>query len=102
MKIVTRHPALVRYLHELGVPASTPIIEHATVEDVRGETIIGVLPLSLAVHAHLVVEIPLALELADRGQELSLERVREIAGPPIGYTVRTRPLDPIADWGMAD
>lgn len=87
--IVTRHPALVDYLREIGlVDEDVPVIDHATPRDVIGREVIGVLPLHLAVLAHTVTEIPLALTPTDRGRELPIERVREIAGHARTYSVR--------------
>ena len=87
--IVTRHPALVHLLLERGLIYGTePIIEHASADEVRGRHVIGVLPLSLAVEAESVTEIPLSLTPEDRGKELDLERLRQIAGPPRTYVVR--------------
>lgn len=87
-KIVTRHQALVAYLLETGVvDEATPVITHATPDDVRGAHVIGVLPLSLAALAARVTEVPLRLAPEDRGKELSLERVREIAQTPVTYKV---------------
>jgi len=89
MKIViTRHPALVQYLIELGlITSETPVISHASPEQVQGKDVIGVLPLSLAKFALSVTEIPLALTPEDRGKELSIERLREIAGSPSTYSI---------------
>ena len=87
--VITRHPALVDYLRELGVvPPDTPVIAHATPAQVAGRHVFGVLPLSLAAHAARVTEIPLRLTADDRGKELSLERVKAIALPPATYVVR--------------
>ena len=86
--VVTRHQALVQYLIELGIiSAETPVISHATQEEVQGKDVIGVLPLSLASYARSVTEIPLALTPEDRGKELSLDRLKEIAGSPTTYRV---------------
>lgn len=91
MIIVTRHQSLVDYLQEINLAdESTPVLSHATAEDVRGQDVIGVLPLSLASVANSVTEVPLALAPEDRGQELSLARVREIAGAPRTYLVSIR------------
>lgn len=86
--IVTRHPALVQYLHETGIasPEAT-VISHATEEDIRGKDVIGVLPLRLAAIARTVTEIPLALEPEDRGKGLDIDRIREIAGEPVTYVI---------------
>lgn len=90
--VITRHTALVAYLIETGVIAhDTPVLAHATPEDVRGRHVVGVLPLSLAALAVSVTEVPLALTPEDRGRELGIERMREIAGAPVRYTVRLAP-----------
>jgi putative CRISPR-associated protein (TIGR02620 family) len=89
MIVVTRHPTLVDYLREQGlIGPDAEVISHATPEQIRGRHVVGVLPLSLACEAASVTEIPLALAPEDRGQELSLERVREIAGAPVTYVVQ--------------
>ena len=88
MIVVTRHPALVGYLIEIGlVDSETPVLSHVSEEDVDGEHVVGVLPLRLAALAAKVTEVPLALTPGDRGVELSIERIREIAGEPVTYRV---------------
>ena len=86
--VVTRHPALVEYLREKGiVHGKIEVLTHATKEDVRGNIIIGVLPLHLAVEALAVIEIPLTLTEEMRGRELDLETLKRIAGNPRFYSV---------------
>jgi len=86
--IVTRHPALVDLLQEQGVIDGTEtIIEHATADQIRGKHVIGVLPLSLASEAATVTEVPLSLTPDDRGKELDIDRLREVAGAPRRYVV---------------
>lgn len=86
--VVTRHPALVALLIERGIISEgTKVISHATATDVAGCHVIGVLPLSLASLAESVTEIPLALSPEDRGQELGIARLREIAGAAVTYKV---------------
>ena len=86
--VITRHPALIDLLVERGiVPAGTQVLDHATAEDVAGQDVVGVLPLHLAAEAASVTEVPLALTREMRGQELSLETLREIAGDPVTYRV---------------
>lgn len=63
------------------------VLTHATAEDVRGKHVFGVLPLHLAAEAALVTEIPLDLRPEERGVELDLERLREVAGPAVTYRV---------------
>lgn len=88
MVIVTRHKALVEYLREKNLaPADARVVEHATLEDVMGQHVIGVLPLRLAACARKVTEVPLNVPAELRGQELTLEQVREFAGPPATYCV---------------
>ena len=86
--VITRHQALVQYLIELElITAETPVISHASQEAVQGKDVIGVLPLSLACLARSITEIPLSLSPEDRGRELGIERIREIAGSPTTYTI---------------
>ena len=78
--VVTRHPALVEYLREEGViDETTEIIEHASPDDVRGRHVIGVLPHHLSAEAASVTEVPLNLPPELRGQELTVEQVRQYA-----------------------
>jgi putative CRISPR-associated protein (TIGR02620 family) len=86
--VVTRHPALVEYLTELGVvPAGTEVVTHATAEQVRGRHVFGVLPLHLAAEAASVTEVTLRVPAELRGVELTLEQVRQFAGPLVEYKV---------------
>lgn len=90
--VVTRHPALVEYLTELGVvPAGTEVVTHATAEQVRGRHVFGVLPLHLAAEARRVTEVPLYVPAELRGVELTLEQVRRFAGPLTSYVVFRSP-----------
>ena len=86
--VVTRHPALVEYLTELGVvPAGTEVVTHATAEQVRGRHVFGVLPLHLAAEAASVTEVTLHVPAELRGVELTLEQVRQFSGPLVEYKV---------------
>jgi hypothetical protein len=89
--IVTRHPALVDHLIDLGLAsAETPVLAHATAQDVSGCHVLGVLPLHLAAAATSVTEVPLAIPAEMRGRELSLAEVRRYAGPAVTYAVTVR------------
>ena len=89
--VVTQHAGLVAYLLEQGlITKDTPILEHATAKDVHGKHVIGVLPMHLAAAASTVTEIPMALTPEDRGLDLPVERVRQIAGPPVTYLTFTQ------------
>jgi len=86
--VITRHASLVQYLCECGITdGSEPVITHATAADVAGNHVIGVLPLSLAAMAASVTEVPLNLTPEDRGKELPIERLREVAGEPVTHVV---------------
>lgn len=87
--VVTRHQALVTFLTETGlVPNGTEVITHLTTpEQIRGRNVVGVIPLHLAVHAASVTEIPLAVPPELRGTELTVEQVRQFAGPARLYAV---------------
>jgi len=92
--MVTRHKALVEYAREIGmIDEDTPVLAHVSAEDVRGKHVIGVLPLHLAAEAASVTEIPLALTPEDRGKELSISRLRQIAGEPRRFVICNGP-----DW----
>jgi putative CRISPR-associated protein (TIGR02620 family) len=87
--IVTRHPALVQYLHEIGLTTGAEtVLSHVSEADVTGRVVIGVLPLHLAAVAERVIEVPLSVPPELRGVELTLEQVRQHAGTPVAYSVR--------------
>lgn len=87
--VITRHKALVAYLQEQGiVGADARVIEQATEDDVRGQHVIGILPMRLAALCASYSECSLVLGPQDRGvQDLPIERVREIAQPLVTYRV---------------
>jgi len=86
--VVTRHPALVEYLREAGIVGdNVEVVAQVTPEQVRGRHVVGVLPLHLAAEADRVTVVPLAVPPELRGQELSLEQVRELAGEPRTFIV---------------
>lgn len=92
--IVTRHPSLVELIIERGIAtADTPVIEHPSPDDVRDRHVVGVLPLHLAALAESVTEIEVAMTPQDRADaqfgDLSLARLREIAGPARTFVART-------------
>ncbi len=95
--IVTRHVPLVDLLRERHpdlLRGEVRVLAHVSDPDeIRGQHVIGVLPLHLASVCASVTEVPLALTPADRGTmaagDLPLTRLREIAGAPVRYVVRT-------------
>ena len=106
--VITRHPALVAYLVSLGtITRETPVVQHATEDDVRGKHVIGVLPLRLAALCRSVTEVPLDIPVELRGQELSIEQVAQFAGEPVRYMVSQwdtmwNRLDDIMSWWPLD
>ena len=88
---VTRHPALVELLRELElIDDKIKIVSHATIEDVRGKHVFGVLPLRLASAAHCITEVPLTIPSHLRGKELSLDELRSCMREPVTYYVWCR------------
>lgn len=87
--IITRHKSLIAYLKEIELVSGqeTVISGNATPDDVRGKHVIGVLPNFLAAQAACLTEIPLSVPQELRGQELSLEQVREFASHPVTYRI---------------
>lgn len=89
MIIITRHPAFVEYLIEQGIAdPDVPVIEHAEPSQIKGQHVVGMLPLHLAALADQVTTVPLDLPAELRGEELSLDQVRAHAGQPRHYSVR--------------
>lgn len=90
--VITRHPALVQYLREQGhIGDEARVIDQATDDDVRGQHVIGILPIRLAALCASYSECSLVLAPQDRGvTDLTIERVREIAQPIATYRVEVR------------
>ena len=87
--VVTRHPALLEYLQEIGVAnETTEIVSHVTSpEVVAGKFVCGVLPHNLSCYCKKFMEIPLTIPAEARGKELTLEEVRQYAGSPQTYVI---------------
>jgi hypothetical protein len=88
--VITRHKALVQYLLEIGlITEDTPVLPHVSSEgEIRGMVVIGPCPLRLAAAASAWIDIPMSIPKDIRGQELTLEQVRQFAGEPIEYNIR--------------
>ena len=87
--VVTRHPGLLAVLKEKGiVTEEARVLSHVTAEEVRGQHVIGVLPLALAAEAETITEVSLNLPPELRGKELSEEQVRAFMTGINTYTVR--------------
>jgi putative CRISPR-associated protein (TIGR02620 family) len=75
--IVTRHPALLDLIKELGLADdSTLVISHADVENVSGRHVLGVLPHHLSCHTITYSEIVLSIPEHLRGKELDIHQLR--------------------------
>ena len=86
--VVTRHPGLVEWLIRANlINQDTPVIAHATVDDVLGKHVIGVLPMSLACHVQAVTEVALTIPAEMRGKELSIDQVEEYQQGVVTYKV---------------
>lgn len=88
--VVTRHAALVQLLRQRGmIDDTTPILPHADADEVRGQDVIGVLPLHLAALARSVTVIPIDWPRdGPRGVELTIDELQARAGPAVRYQVR--------------
>lgn len=87
--VVTRHPALVEYLKERGViDNDVEVVDHATAEIVKGKHVIGVLPTHLAALTGKYTNVGLNVPKELRGEELTLEQVRQYASTPTDYEIR--------------
>ena len=86
---VTRHPALVVYLREIGlIDDDTPVLSRVNDKsEVAGKHVIGTLPYHLACHAECLTEVPVITPLSKRGYDLSLAEVREYVRTPNRYRV---------------
>jgi len=86
--VVTRHPALVDYLREINLAdESVEVISHASPEAIQGKDVCGVLPHSLSCLCNSFTEVPLNLPPELRGQELTLDQIRQFASDPVTYKV---------------
>jgi len=86
--IITRHHAMVELLVKKGlVDESTPVLAHASAEEVQGKHVFGVLPHSLSCLTASFTEIPLRIPAELRGKELSLAELEQFTGEPVTYTV---------------
>ena len=88
--VITRHKALLAYLLDKDIikEGEFKLIEHADYKDIKGQDVIGVLPLQLASYAKSVTEVPLKLTPEMRGKELTFEEVEKVAQEPVQYIVR--------------
>ncbi len=89
--VVTRHPALVTHLEEIGLlkEGEAEVLTHVEdPQEVEGKTVIGVLPMHLAALTHLYVNVPLHIPADMRGKELTIDQVREYVKPAEAYYVQ--------------
>lgn len=102
--IVTRHPALIEFLRELGIDGE--VIARGDEETVRGRDVYGVLPMHLAAECRQFTEIKLNLRPDQKGRELNLDEVREAFGGLVTYVVAKATADQfqsrISDAAYAD
>ena len=88
--VVSKHPAMVKYLLEMGlIDSTTKAVWHIEPAEIKGKHVFGVLPIYMAHHAEMVTDIPLPLPSHKRGEVLSLEEIRAYAKKPRTYIVRT-------------
>lgn len=75
--IVTRHPAVEKYIRESDlVPQDTPCYPSVTENFVQGKHIIGIVPMHIAAAAELFTEVKITLRRGVEPRELSLDELR--------------------------
>lgn len=76
--LVTRHPALVAHLKEIGlIDDDTEIVMNATKNSVEGRRVAGVLPYELAALCDVYKEIVCRVPVSLRGRALTIEEVKQ-------------------------
>lgn len=89
MIVVTRHDGLVDYLQSEGyIGDDCDVIEHADVDDVRGQKTIGFLPVHLAAEAEEHTEVRIEYPPDYRGEELDESKVRKYATGVVTYDIK--------------
>lgn len=74
--VVTRHQGLLDFLVEQGIEYDEHLT-HATAEDLKGKSVLGVLPVHLACECEFFTELEMNIPLEMRGKELDVNQVRE-------------------------
>jgi len=87
--VVTRHQALVKWLKLNGyIDDKTEHISHASIKDIEGKHVFGILPNWLACHAAMLTEVQLRLPVEKRGAELTLKEIEFFAVKPQTYIIK--------------
>jgi len=83
--IITRHPGALKWIYRHTGFKDVKHIQHASEADIRGNRVIGTLPVHLAAMAgeywHLTMDIPPHL----RGKELSCEQMEQLGCKIVCY-----------------
>ena len=89
-EVVTRHKALLDYLLEMEYISEKAQIYTGNVSPriIENKKVIGILPFNMAALTESITLIPLHSSFEERGEELCIERLREIADLPQTYFVR--------------
>lgn len=86
--VVTRHPAMVQYLKEIGiVTKNVEVVTHASEDLVTDRDVVGVLPHSLSCLTRTFTEVPLFVPAELRGTELTIDQIRTFCRPAVTYKV---------------
>lgn len=85
--IVSRHPGAVQFIREeLPAFANAPVIESATIDDVRGNTVAGNMPLFLAAMCKVAIAVEFTGD-PPRGVEYTAEDMRKAGATLSAYSV---------------
>ena len=88
--IVSRHPGAVAWLQATRPDLAGRVIASATPDDVRGNTVVGNIPLHLAALTHQVIAIEFS-GTPPRGVEYTAEEMRAAGAYLTAYTVQRAP-----------
>lgn len=89
--IISRHQGVVDWLSQRGITGE--VVAHASIENVKGRQVIGVLPIYLASYAESIICIDLPdLPASLRGQELSVQQMDDAGATLSRYRVERLPL----------
>lgn len=87
--VVTRHIALLQYLiNNKYVESNVKHLSHATIDDIRGKHVFGIMPNWLSCHADKLTELQLRLPVEKRGIELTLKEIEFYIVKPKTYIIR--------------
>lgn len=92
--VVTRHSALVAYLLEQNIitEGNYTVMQHVTVEDIKGKDVVGVIPLWMVNHVATITSVTMTIPKELYGKDLTLEEMRPFINGTSTYTSQKKKL----------